>query len=140
MRRIRIGNDIDIKVSVTRDGGKEDFTGKTVSVFLNSPTRSYPVSNFNINENEITFSFPGSMQEDCGDYTVTVKQEWGENQNISDTFIAFKLVERSYMAGGTDKYDVYVNTIDAESNVSTGRGLMIINIYPENPKSIMLSS
>ena len=134
MRRIRIGNDININVSVTRDGAKEDFTGKTVSVFLDSPVRSYPISNFTINENVISFPFLGSIQKDCGDYSVTVKQEWGDNQNISDTCAAFKLVEHSYMAGGSDSYDVYVETIDSNINVSTGSGVDDYEFLSNKPK------
>jgi len=134
MRRIRIGNDININVSVTRDGAKEDFTGKTVSVFLDSPVRSYPISNFTINENVISFPFLGSIQKDCGDYSVTVKQEWGDNQNISDTCAAFKIVEHSYMTGGSDNYDVYVETIDAYTNVSTGNGVDDYEFLSNKPK------
>ena len=134
MKRIRIGNDININVSVTRDGSKENFTGKTVSILLESSVRSYPITNFIINENIISFSFPGSIQEDCGDYSVTIKQEWGNNQNISDTYEAFKLVERSYMTGGTDNFDVYVETVDITTNVSTGEGVDDYEFISNKPK------
>ena len=102
MKRIRIGNDIHIEVALM--DGETPFLaeGKDLHVWLNSTFNSVPVKDFGVSENKVAFDFPGSSQEFCSNYSVTIKVEEGDEVYLSDTPDIFKIVENSVLTGDED--------------------------------------
>ena len=102
MKRIRIGNDIHIEVTLM--DGETPFLaeGKDLHVWLNSTFNSVPVKDFGVSENKVAFDFPGSSQEFCSNYSVTIKVEEGDEVYLSDTPDIFKIVENSVLTGDED--------------------------------------
>ena len=93
--KIRIGNDIIIRMRLTRNGESEDLTGKKLFVMLRSSYKKLIVEHTIIGD-EIIVSWLGSEQERTGTYTVTVIEEYGNgNRNTVDACNAFTLVSRS---------------------------------------------
>ena len=124
--KIRIGNDIIIRMRLTRNGESEDLTGKKLFVMLRSSYKKLIVEHTIIGD-EIIVSWLGSEQERTGTYTVTVIEEYGNgNRNTVDACNAFTLVpfsctEADAKTGG--------QTIDLNLDISVpGNGLSAYEI------------
>ncbi len=120
MRTVRIGNDITVRCIVTRDFEEENFSGKDLELYLISSYDSRQITDYTISGNIISFAFKGTQQKFCGDYTVTLLESYDGKQNVVDSFIAFKLVDKSYKETGTDIVEVEVDTVNLQLNISTG--------------------
>lgn len=93
--KIRIGNDIIIRMRLTRNGENENVAGKKLSVMLRSAYKKI-IAEHTVIDDEIIVSWLGSEQEMTGTYTVTVIEEYGNgNRNTVDACNAFTLVSRS---------------------------------------------
>jgi len=99
MKRIRIGNNINVSISIYNNGMAYDLTGKTVKTYLISPVSKSEVVP-SINSNNISFIFSGSDQKICGKYNVAVEILSGSNKNTVDSIDGFKLVDRTCKIGG----------------------------------------
>lgn len=124
--KIRIGNDIIIRMRLTRNGESEDLTGKKLFVMLRSSYKKLIVEHTIIGD-EIIVIWLGSEQERTGTYTVTVIEEYGNgNRNTVDACNAFTLVpfsctEADAKTGG--------QTIDLNLDISVpGNGLSAYEI------------
>lgn len=107
MKRIRINNDIDIRITLKRDGSPENLRDKNILLWMAIGYRKIPVTDFNINENIIGFRFPASSQSNPGVYSIIVEvRDNGGNINTADKCDAFQLVNRSCMIGGTDEPNI----------------------------------
>lgn len=92
---IRIGNDLIIRIKLTRNGGIEDLTGKNLTVLLRSSNKDLIIPHKVIG-NEIIATWLGSEQDTIGTYTITVIEDYGEgNRNTLDACDAFTLISQS---------------------------------------------
>lgn len=95
MKKIRIGNDIVLRVEVTRLGQPEDFEGKTLLLTLRS-AYEMKVMPFVRVGNVLTATWLGSQQTKTGTYTVTLREDCGEGSVFTvDCCDCFALVARS---------------------------------------------
>ena len=91
--RIRIGNDIPIRWTVTRCGEPEDFTGRTLKILMRTAYSETEVSDFAVDGNVISWTFRGSEQKTTGGYTFTLIENAGlDDMNTVDACDALKLV------------------------------------------------
>lgn len=101
--KIRIGNDITIRATVTRRGADEDFTNKTLHLLLRSPYERRELS-FLQEGNVLTAVFYGKDQTKTGSYTVTLVEEFQDSEksrNTTDYCRAFELVSCSCQTADT---------------------------------------
>jgi len=95
MKKIRIGNDIVIKATVTRLGEAEVLEGKTISLRLTNPLTTVELP-FTRADNVLTAQWLGSEQKYTGKYSVTLVLDYGDgNRNTVDECAVFTLVSRS---------------------------------------------
>lgn len=161
--KIRIGNDIIIRMRLTRNGESEDLTGKKLFVMLRSSYKKLIVEHTIIGD-EIIVSWLGSEQERTGTYTVTVIEEYGNgNRNTVDACNAFTLVSRScdetnaktgsqtidlnldisVPGNGLSAYEIAVRygfegTEEEWVALITGSGHNVVDISDENAMSLIL--
>lgn len=115
MKRIRIGNDLDISISVYNNGSAYDLTDKSVKLYLLTPVSRIDTQCI-VASNIIEFRFLGDDQKICGKYNIEVEIISGNNKNTLDSCDGFKLVDRSYKAGGEDG-EFQVNSMDFSLNI-----------------------
>jgi len=95
MRKIRIGNDITLRVSVTRQGVDESLDDKELRLLVRSALCTKSLA-FTRDGSLLTALWKGTEQEKTGTYTVTLIADYGEgNRNTVDQCGAFALVPRS---------------------------------------------
>ena len=93
MVRIRIGNDIPIRWTVTRCGVPEDFTGKSLRLYMRTAYSETEVTDFAVNGNVLSWTFPGAAQKATGTYTFTLVENEGlDGMATVDACDALKLV------------------------------------------------
>lgn len=101
MKKIRIGNDITIKATVTRLGEAEDLTDKQITLTLHSPYESRQLE-YEQDGNVLTAAWPGTEQEKTGTYTLTLRLDSGDgSRNTVDCEDFLCLVARTSQAGLT---------------------------------------
>lgn len=126
MKKIRIQNDITLRIAVTRLGSEEDFTGKTLSLLLRSVLATVKLD-YTISDNTLTAIWYGTEQQRTGTYTVTLVEDYGEkSRNTVDSCGVFALVSRS-----CDESDVLTGDqiIDLDLDISVpGNGLSAYEI------------
>ncbi|MDR0973790.1 MAG: leucine-rich repeat domain-containing protein [Prevotellaceae bacterium] len=130
MKRIRIGNDISVQVAITRNGLPEDFTGKTYTLYLNTPFKRIQITDYTMYLNILSFTYLGKDQTNTGDYSITFKEilSDGSSQNIVDSFIVFKLVRCSVEAGGADSGGVQTSAVNVGMDVLLDIGTGFANL------------
>lgn len=95
MIKIRIENDITLRVTVTRQGKAETFDLKNVKLMLRSALASVQLD-YTATDNVLTAIWLGSEQKKTGIYTVTLVEDYGDgNRNTVDSVGCFALVARS---------------------------------------------
>ncbi len=95
MRRIRIGNDIILRIRLTRRGSAENLEGKKIGLMLRNILGSVSLPVVQSGE-ELISRWLGTQQQWTGAYTVTLTEDWGENnRNTVDEACAFELVSIS---------------------------------------------
>lgn len=100
MKRIRIGNDIVLRVAVTRLGEAEDFAGKTLRLELRSPFITLELPFVRVG-NVLTATWLGTQQTKTGTYALTLTEDYGEaSRNTVDECGAFALVAHSCQEQG----------------------------------------
>lgn len=103
MKRIRIGNDINIEWSVKRYGQPENFYGRNLVLKMVDPNGSEHIMEFTTEDNRIRTTFLGMNQELCGSYSlVLVENSMEVGMTTIDKTVAFILVPHSYMESGVD--------------------------------------
>lgn len=119
-RDIRIGNDIQIRWTILRDGSPESFEGKELTLILYNQVRKYLVKDFTIEGNTILFTYYGKDQCDLGVYGVTLyENRCKENMFTVDFDEAFKLVSNSSEVTYTepDYGDLQVIVLEGTSDI-----------------------
>lgn len=95
MKKIRIGNDITLRVTVTRQGADESLDNKELRLLVRSAFCTRQLA-FTRDGATLTAQWKGAEQEKTGTYTVTLIADYGEgNRNTVDQCGAFALVPRS---------------------------------------------
>lgn len=103
MKRIRIGNDINIEWSVKRYGQPENFYGRNLILKMVDPNNREHAMEFTTEGNVIRTTFLGMNQELCGSYAlVLVENSMEVGMTTIDKTVAFILVPHSYMESGVD--------------------------------------
>lgn len=101
MESIRIGNDINIEWSISRNGEPEALEGKDLRVTMTNGYKKMEVKDFYIRDNVIGFTYLGKDQDYNGVYTLTLIENKGkEGMYTVDACEAFRLVPRSCAVGG----------------------------------------
>lgn len=118
MKRIRIGNDIRIKWTITRNGSPEDFLGKDVRVMLVSSYREEVPSTFTIDGNVVYIQYDGKDQLINGRYVLLLVENYGsESMTTLDHCDAFELVPHSCMTGGETCSNIEISTLELADDI-----------------------
>jgi len=100
MKKIRIGNDIVLRVTVTRLGEPETFEGKRLKLSLRSGCDSVELA-FQREGNVLTALWAGSEQRKTGTYRLTLQEDYGwGSRNTVDECNVFTLVPCSHQESG----------------------------------------
>lgn len=95
MAKIRIQNDITLRVTVTRQGKEEDFSLKDLRLVVRSMLDCQELA-YTVSGNVLTAVWLGTAQTKTGTYTVTLVEDYGNgSRNTVDSCGAFTLVSRS---------------------------------------------
>ena len=126
MEKVRIGNDIQVKYTVLRDGQPESFVGATnivVEVKNEAYAKIIP-STFSIVDNVVNVVLDAKDCVLCGKHRVTLSYNRGNDITIDA--LAFELVQFTSLTGGTEIVGVEIVTV----NISGDIGIAI----PDNNK------
>lgn len=126
MEKVRIGNDIEVKYTVLRDGQPESFVGATniaVEVKNEAYGKIIP-STFSIVDNVVNVVLDAKDCVLCGKHRVTLSYNRGNDITIDA--LAFELVQFTSLTGGTEIVGVELVTV----NISGDIGIAI----PDNNK------
>ena len=96
MKSIRIGNDINVKWSISSNGQPYNLYGKKLLLVMsNDKGGDLRIHNYTIDQNSISFTFRGSEQRYSGIYSLTLIENNGEdNMHTVDISDAFCLVDK----------------------------------------------
>ena len=119
MKRIRIGNDINVAWSILqKDGTPFSLEGRDVNVFLRTPFGKQEVSDYIINNNVIEWTFLGKTQKVKGCYSLILVINEGANGMITTDSCDFvNLVSCSCQVGGEDNDGVQTEAIELTSTL-----------------------
>lgn len=93
MKKIRIGNDLPIAWTVVRCGTPEDFSGKSLALYLTNRYGRIQVTEFNVKDNIIEFIYPGKVQRHAGEYgLLLIENDDLNGMNTVDVGRAFMLI------------------------------------------------
>jgi len=126
MEKVRIGNDIEVKYTVLRDGQPESFVGAT-DIVVNVKNEAYGKiipSTFNIVGNIVNIILDAADCVLCGKHRVILSYKRGNDITIDSP--AFELVQFTSLTGGTEIVGVELVTV----NISGDIGIAI----PDNNK------
>ena len=119
MVRIRIGNDIPIRWAVTRCGVPEDFAGKSLRLYMRTAYNETEVTDFAVNGNVISWTYPGALQKEIGTYTFTLVENEGLDGMVTvDACDALRLVPCTCSTGCAESVEV-TSDIDVPANGRT---------------------
>ena len=126
MEKVRIGNDIQVKYTVLRDGLPESFAGATniVVEVRNEAYGKIIPSTFSIVDNVVNVVLDAKDCVLCGKHRVTLSYNRGNDITIDA--LAFELVQFTSLTGGTEIVGVEIVTV----NISGDIGIAI----PDNNK------
>lgn len=101
MKKIRIGNDIRITMTVLRNGRPEDLSSSILKLNLKNAVKTIAVEDFTVSGNVVEFVFLGKEQRQNGVYTITLYEFYDDGgQSVVDKCDAFRLVPCSCQTGG----------------------------------------
>ena len=96
MRRIRIGNDIQVSVNVNM--GEDTLVGKNIQVYLNSQFGSELLTGYKVEGSKIIIELPGSKNKVCGSYFITLVLVSESSLHTIDSDEEWKLVDNTEMS------------------------------------------
>lgn len=134
MKSIRIGNDITIDWTITRNGKAESFVGRDVTVRLLSPDGKPCQCSASLNGNVVHAAFQGKDQQKLGVYMLLLVENEGQSSMTSiDEVDVFKLVAHTYMEGGRDDDGVKTTNVSVTSDIAfPANGLSAYEIAKAN--------
>jgi hypothetical protein len=130
MRKIRIGNTVDIRWKIFAGEGEEkapyDLTGKDLTIYMLNAFGETQVEEFATEGNMILFSFEGKDQRYAGTYQLTLIENEGKADMRTIDDYAFELVRCS--CAEDDANEGFDNTISISSQLNA------LKIYPVVPE------
>lgn len=66
MRKVRIGNDINVRWEVKTDGQAVSLEGKALKLYVRSAYRKEEITTFTVEGCVVSFTYPASMQRMTG--------------------------------------------------------------------------
>lgn len=119
MKAIRIGNDIVVRWTISRNGAPATLNADNISLLISARGQQYRITDFFIEGNTIVFTFLGKDQKCCGAYNlICIENEGVEGMHTTDMTDAFILVDSSSKAGrGCCPEQVQLETVDLESEL-----------------------
>ena len=122
MRKIRIKNDINVTLSIRRDGSLEDLTGKDLAIVMQVGYLKAAIEDFTVDGNKVGFLFPALQQKHTGVYSITIQVRDGDAVNTVDKCDAFELVSCSCNVGGTDGPNIETVSLEYSLDLKTDTG------------------
>lgn len=130
MRKIRIGNTVDIRWKIFAGEGEDkapyDLTGKHLTIYMLNAFGETQVEGFATEGNMILFSFEGKDQRYAGTYQLTLIENEGKADMRTIDDYAFELVRCSCAEDDAD--EGFDNTISISSQLNA------LKIYPVVPE------
>lgn len=112
MKKIRINNDIDISITVKKDGFAEDLANKQIKLTLDIRSAKIPIIDYRIDGNVISFRYSAKEQFALGAYSITLQVIDENGMNTVDKCNVFELVYSSCEIGGQDEPNVQTVSLD----------------------------
>ena len=103
MNSIRIGNDINVKWTLTRNGEAVPLSAYKLDLYMECGYAKMPVTGYAVDGSTITFTFRGKDQNRTGVYGLKLTGNAGDEGMFTfDACEVFRLVSTSCQAGGAD--------------------------------------
>ena len=121
MKRLRLGNDLQIAWSFMNDGQSFDLEGRDIILYLKSTYEEIRISDFEVRGNRIIWTFRGKDQKHLGTHSLTasVRDETGAMITI-DQCNFVDLVDCSCQTGGKDTFPIETSVLNLQSLIETG--------------------
>lgn len=121
MKRIRIGNDINVVWSLMRDDAPFLLNAEKISLYLMAPYGRVELTDYSVEGNSVTWLFQGRHQKAIGKYTLVLVVNKGEEGMITTDACDFvELVSCSCKADGADACGVETEYVNLVSKIDVG--------------------
>jgi hypothetical protein len=130
MRKVRIGNDINVRWEVKTDGQAVSLEGKTLKLYVRSAYRKEEITTFTVEGCVVSFTYPASMQRMTGARAVILEDATeGAPRRTVCADQAFTLVAHSCEENDDDvEFEDFV--VSLQSNVLIGKpGLSAYEVW-----------
>lgn len=130
MRKVRIGNDINVRWEVKTDGQAVSLEGKTLKLFVRSAYRKEEITTFTVEGCVVSFTYPASMQRMTGARAVILEDATeGAPRRTVCADQAFTLVAHSCEENDDDvEFEDFM--VSLQSNVLIGKpGLSAYEVW-----------
>lgn len=130
MRKVRIGNDINVRWEVKTDGKAVSLEGKTLKLFVRSAYRKEEITTFTVEGCVVSFTYPASMQRMTGARAVILEDATeGAPRRTVCADQAFTLVAHSCEESDDDvEFEDFM--VSLQSNVLIGKpGLSAYEVW-----------
>lgn len=130
MKKIRIGNDIIVRWTITdADGQPYDLTGKDIRVFMDIVSKQagmnlkpIEVTDFSQSVGVISFIYPGRLQTRTGIFALRLIGNGGQPDMVTyDIRSAFALVPHSWLEGQSDPPAIETETVSLTSQIGVSQ-------------------
>lgn len=130
MRKVRIGNDINVRWEVKTDGQAVSLEGKTLKLYVRSAYRKEEITTFTVEGCVVSFTYPASMQRMTGARAVILEDATeGAPRRTVCADQAFTLVAHSCEESDND-VDFEDFMVSLQSNVLIGKpGLSAYEVW-----------
>lgn len=120
MRKIRIGNDINVSWEVKANGEAVSLEGRTMKLYVRSAYQKQEITNFTVSGCIVSFLYPASMQKSTGSRAVILNDATtGSPEKTICADQAFTLVAHS-CEESDDDVDFENFMVSLESNILVG--------------------
>lgn len=130
MRKVRIGNDINVRWEVKTDGQAVSLEGKTLKLYVRSAYRKEEITTFTVEGCVVSFTYPASMQRMTGARAVILEDATeGAPRRTVCADQAFTLVAHSCEENDDDvEFEDFI--VSLQSNVLIGKpGLSAYEVW-----------
>ena len=130
MRKVRIGNDINVRWEVKTDGQSVSLEGKTLKLYVRSAYRKEEITTFTVEGCVVSFTYPASMQRMTGARAVILEDATeGAPRRTVCADQAFILVAHSCEESDDDvEFEDFM--VSLQSNVLIGKpGLSAYEVW-----------
>ena len=119
MKNIRIGNDIVVTWSLSKEGQPYSLEGMALRLYLKHAFGTSEIDDFRVDGNKITWTFYGKDQQHAGRYTLELVANEGENGMVSvDKCNFIQLTANTPCCDGDDDQNVVTEYVELTSTVN----------------------